>query len=941
VKRKAIPLLTIIACLAAAVHLAVPGAAQEGAGSPAAKGRACASCHKEQCDTWASNGHARTGASLKGDERTDPSCLACHAPQADLEKGVGCASCHGTADYECGDFNRAVAAGRRMPAEASCRSCHKASQKHPDLEFQFQVDYPVVKHDRAKPRDLFAPDEIYRRFKTYTEADGLPHSKVFAVKVNGKDVWAGTEEGLARLRGGKWQSWKASDGLVHRAVTSLDCDKQTGEVFVGTLGGVSVFDGQRFVNYTQENSGLVNNVVFGVALQGDDLWIATFDGISRMNRSTRKWTNYRLHEAPLDEVWIYGCEATFDRVNFAVWGGGLVEYLPGRDHWQAYHDPDGSFELDLIRNDGVVSQMTTAVSQDNGLTWVGSYFGTSRYDGRDWMEYNEDDSGLASNFINFVKARRFTGWHATDKGLSALDTKRGRWVNYRRLEGPVPQTSIEITDLDGKRRRRFVADTAFPYDFIWGLDFSGEDIWIATSNGLARGTYGSSDDRLYPVETPTANEAAQKPAVEPAAAPGERPLVGLVERKLFGDGFAQKVLGPEYTQPYVHFKKPHAVPLAKDFSGFVDPIGREDTSFENDSEVRIGFLGCLSGPFRAYSTEMLRGAQLAVEEINAAGGYRGKPVVLKIRDDKARMGNTANETVKLIYDDKVLAFLGSMSSDTTHVALRVALKGGVAELTSISTDPTITQIVVPWIFRCLADDWSQSRALAKLVFLERKFKRVALLERNNRYGRMGSAEIKRVAKRMGHPITLAIRYGKSTKTFAEHIRKIREYGADAVIIWGLYAKGAQIVKEMDAAGLDIPIFGADGLVAPRFIELAGKSAEGVVVTYPYDFYRDDPITQRFNRKFKQRYDHDPDSFAAHGYDAMYILFGAVKRAGLNRTRIRDELARTRDFHGATGIISFDHRGNDVRGVQFAVVHEGKFLPLRMAGRHVRKGRHEK
>ncbi|MHC4957716.1 MAG: ABC transporter substrate-binding protein [Planctomycetota bacterium] len=935
----AIPPLTIIACLVgAAVYFAGPGAAQEDDCRPVAQGGAadCAACHAEQCDTWKDTGHAQAGASLKGDETSDKSCLACHAPQEDLAKGVGCATCHGDG-FSCGDFNAAVASGRRMPADATCRTCHASTERHPDLAFQFQVDYPAIRHETAKPRDLFAPEGLYRRFVTYTKADGLPHSKVFAVKAAGNDVWAGTDDGLARLRAGRWQSWNVAEGLVHQAVTSLDCDKKTNEVFVGTLGGVSVFDGERFVNYTQENSKLVNNAVFGVALQGDDLWIATFDGISRLHRPTGKWTNYRLHEAPLDEVWIYGCEATHDRVNFAVWGGGLVEYLPGDNHWQAYHDPDGSFELDLIRNDGVISQMTTAVSSGNGNTWVGSYFGTSRYDGRDWHEYNEDDSGLASNFINFVKARRSEGWHATDKGLSVLDTRRERWVNYRRLEGPVAQTSIEITDLDGKQRRRFVADTPFPYDFVWGIDFHGEDIWIATSNGLARGTYGAPDDRLYPVET-LATDPVAPAAKAPTAAPGK--LVGLVPRELFGKGFAQEVLGPEYTQPYVHFKKPHAVPLAKDFSGFVDPIGRDDTTFENDKEVRIGFLGCLSGPAKAYSGEMLNGAQLAVEEINAAGGYRGKPVVLKLRDDQARMGNTANQTVKLIYEDKVLAFLGSMSSDTTHVALRVALKGEVAELTSISTDPTITQVVVPWIFRCLADDWSQSRALAKLVFMERKFKRVALLERNNRYGRMGSAEIKRVAKRMGHPINLAIRYGKSTETFDEHIRKIREYGADAIIIWGLYAKGAQIVRELDAAGLDIPVFGADGLVAPRFIELAGKSAEGVVVTYPYDFYRDDPVTQRFNRDFKKRFGHDPDSFAAHGYDAMYLVFRAVQRAGLNRTRIRDELARTRDFHGATGIISFDHRGNDVRGVEFAVVHDNKFLPLRMAGQHVRKGRHE-
>jgi len=934
-KRAVLPLFTIAVVLGAAILVASPGAAEDpGARAPK---KTCASCHESQHASWSQSGHAGAGTRLTGAERDDPSCTKCHAPQRDIAAGVGCASCHGSG-FECGDWNHAVTGGRTLPAERSCLQCHRKSEAHKDLEFQYQVDYPAVAHESDKRPDPFTHDGVYRRFETFREADGLPHGKVFAVKVNGDDVWAGTDGGLARLRDGKWKSWRVKDGLVHQAVTSLDVDRETGAVIVGTLGGVSVFDGKQFTNYTEENSELVNNVVFGVSLLGEDLWVATFDGISRLNRRTGAWTKYRLHEAPLDEVWIYGCEAAPDRMNFAVWGGGLVEYLPEHDHWQAYHDPDGSFELDLIKNDGVTSQMTTGVSHDNGNVWVGSYFGSSRYDGRDWFEYNEDDSGLVSNFINFVKARRLEGWHATDKGLSVLDLKRGRWVNYRRLEGPVAHTSIELTDLDGRERRRFIAESAFPYDFIWGIDFQGDDIWLATSDGLARGRYGTSADTLFATESPVRRPSAP---VIAAGAPGAGAPVGLVPSELFGVGFAQEVLEPEFTQPYVFFKKPHAVPLAKDFSGFVDPIGREDTSFENDKEVRVGFIGCLSGPFKAYSVEMLRGAQLAVDEINARGGYRGKPIVLKIRDDQATMGKTANQTVKLIYEDKVLAFLGSMSSDTTHVALRVALKGECAELTSISTDPTITQIVVPWIFRCLADDWSQSRALAKFVFQERKFKRVALLERNNRYGRMGSAEIKRVAKRMGHPITLAVRYGKSTKTFAEHIRKIRDYGADAVIIWGLYAKGAQIVREMAEAGLDIPVFGADGLVAPRFIELAGEAAEGVVVTYPFDFYRNDPVTKRFNRDFKQRYGHDPDSFAAHGYDAMYIVWNAIRKAGLNRTRIRDALAQTRDYHGATGIISFDHRGNDIRGVQFAVVHDGKFLPLRMAREHMRPGRHEK
>ena len=141
--------------------------------------------------------------------------------------------------------------------------------------------------------------------------------------------------------------------------------------------------------------------------------------------------------------------------------------------------------------------------------------------------------------------------------------------------------------------------------------------------------------------------------------------------------------------------------------------------------------------------------------------------------------------------------------------------------------------------------------------------------------------------------------------------------------------------------MEIPYFGADGLVAQAFIDQAGEAAEGVVVTYPYDFFRNDPLTKDFNARFKAKHGYDPDSFAAHGYDTLMVLWQAVKRGGLNRTRIRDALAETKDFHGVTGMISFDHRGNDMRGVDFAVVKDGKFLPLRMAGEYVRKGAHEK
>lgn len=947
-RRALIPILVLALCIPALLAIG-----QEKAAPP--HGGNCASCHAkeatgDQWGSWKDSGHAKAfeilgseeakavmaRVGLEGDAQQAEACLSCHAPMSDKrETGVSCEVCHGmSTGYAgvCGEsFAKAVEKGMHLPGERDCLRCHSPSKAHPDLEFTFVLDAGDIAHPRPEPKDpeesLFDTAGLYRNWTVYGVKDGLPHHMVFGVTPHGDDVWFATEDGAALLRDGKFRSWGVEDGLPHPAVTQIVVDGKTGEVWASTLAGIASFDGKTWTAYTQENSGLRNNCTFGITLFGDDVWIATFDGIARYDRKAGEWKEYYLDNAPLDEVWIYGCEANHEMVNFAVWGGGLVQYYPEDDHWEAHHDPDGSFEMDLIQNDGVISMMTTSTSYDNGRTWMASYFGMCAYDGQSWIENDMDNSGLLSNFINFVKARRDEGWFATDRGISCFDAKRNRFVNYAKLGGPGSYGEITIVSRDGSQRRAVRTKTSIPYNFVWGIAFSGEDIWVATSDGVARGTYGDG-----PPVRPILSPYGEKPeaGAEPEA-PKERPDIG----------FAGRVLDPRYTQPYYRFRKPSTIPLDRPFSDFVDPVGRSDTRFENADEVRLGFIGCLSGPAKAYSQEMLNGALMAVEEINAAGGYHGKPVVLKIRDDKASMGINANQTVKLCFEDEVLGFIGSMSSDTTHVALRVALKCEVPEITCISTDPTITQIVVPWIFRCLADDWSQSRALARYVFKERGFRKVALLEHNNRYGRMGSMELKRVATRMGVPIKIALKYPSKQKDFKPLLKLIKEYGADAIVNWGLYPQAANIVKQMKEMGMDIPYFGADGLVAQAFIDQAGEAAEGVVVTYPYDYYRDDPLTKDFNRRYKEKHGYEPDSFAAHGYDTLMVLWQAVKRGGLNRTRIRDALAETKNFHGVTGTISFDHRGNDMRGVDFAVVKDGKFLPLRMAGEHVRKGAHEK
>jgi ABC-type branched-subunit amino acid transport system substrate-binding protein len=154
------------------------------------------------------------------------------------------------------------------------------------------------------------------------------------------------------------------------------------------------------------------------------------------------------------------------------------------------------------------------------------------------------------------------------------------------------------------------------------------------------------------------------------------------------------------------------------------------------SEIRIGFIGPLyNHRDQALGNRMLNGATLAIGEANAAGGYGGKAFKLMVHNDSAVWGAASNEIVKMVYDEKVWAMFGSISSDTTHIALRVTLKAETPLVNSASTDPTIPETIVPWYFTDIQDDRLQGYTLARHIYSELGLKRIAILRVNDRYGR--------------------------------------------------------------------------------------------------------------------------------------------------------------------------------------------------------------
>jgi len=330
------------------------------------------------------------------------------------------------------------------------------------------------------------PPEMPRyRWESFTTANGLPNDRVYSVAVDGDRVWAATDDGLALIEGGKVVKMiRPADGLAHRACLALSLDKKRHDLWVATMGGASRISGGRIDTFTQLSSGLANDVVYGVAAYGDEVWFATAAGASRLNVKTNQWSIYNERNTPMQEIWTYGVSPGADKVYYAVWGAGLLEYTRATDRWKSYEDPDGDNEIVLYKDQGLIHEITTSVSYVKDIVWVATYFGVSRYDGRNWKNFLDKDSGLPSNFLNQVKSIDGNRtWFSTDKGLAYYDGVN--WAVYRpNLQTHAPEMSIR----DAKGKVWPVAVTSAPaHNYIFGVDFQGDDIWVATAQGLSHG----------------------------------------------------------------------------------------------------------------------------------------------------------------------------------------------------------------------------------------------------------------------------------------------------------------------------------------------------------------------------------------------------------------------------------------------------------------------
>jgi ligand-binding sensor domain-containing protein len=364
------------------------------------------------------------------------------------------------------------------------------------MKFYFSIIYILIISStvlsQTNTPTLAGEPYVYTQWETFTTESThgkLINDHIFFMEADGDSLWIGTENGLVLFENGTWKSWTEKDGLPWRVVMGIVKDHKTGDLWLALFGeGIARFSGGLFQHFTQMNSGLLNDVVYGVDIQGDNVWVATTAGISRYNQVTGEWAVFNEKHAPMEEVWTYNVDAAEDKVYFAVWGGGILEWTVATSSWKDYVDPDKEMEIDLYRDDGLIHVITTSASYVDKILWASTYFGLSRYDGRNWRGYMDHDSGLPSNFINYAIGRSGTSCYScTDKGLGVLvDFESDTWVTYHQEKENAKSWTASVM-IGGDKIKSFPTNLDLPNHFSISVEFMGDDLWVGTGHGLARG----------------------------------------------------------------------------------------------------------------------------------------------------------------------------------------------------------------------------------------------------------------------------------------------------------------------------------------------------------------------------------------------------------------------------------------------------------------------
>lgn len=345
--------------------------------------------------------------------------------------------------------------------------------------------------------------------------------------------------------------------------------------------------------------------------------------------------------------------------------------------------------------------------------------------------------------------------------------------------------------------------------------------------------------------------------------------------------------------------------------------------------VTIGVIAPLTGEIPKVGESTQNAAEMAVEEINNAGGLRvgdtSYQVEIIVEDNESKAESSVAAATKLITQDNVLAIIGPQSSKQAVPTGQVANDRETPMISPWSTNPDTT-VNRPWVFRAAFLDPFQGPVVAKFAADEFGATTAAVLYDIGSDYPKGLAENFRDAfTEQGGEVVAFESFTTGDTDFSAQLTKIADANPDVIFTPQYYNEVPLIVQQAHELGIDVPILGSDSWGTPDLIDLCGEDCEGLFFSTHYapDIATD--VAQAFISDYEERYGEKPDDVAALTYDAFQMLFQAIEDAGaIDKPAIRDALAAIDRYEGVTGIMSFDEQGDPTKCAVIIQIKDGAF-----------------
>lgn len=332
-------------------------------------------------------------------------------------------------------------------------------------------------------------------------------------------------------------------------------------------------------------------------------------------------------------------------------------------------------------------------------------------------------------------------------------------------------------------------------------------------------------------------------------------------------------------------------------------------------EIVLGHYASMTGSQATFGRSTDNGIQLAVDEINQAGGVNGKKVRVITYDDKGDSREAGTAVTRLVTKDGVVAVLGEVASTLSLVGAPVCQENGVPMVSPSSTNPKVTK-VGDMIFRVCFIDPFQGFVCAKFAREHeglKAAKAAILYDQVAAYAVGLQEEFAKAFVQQGGEIVSKQTYQEGDQDFSAQLTAIRASQPDVIFIPGYYTDVGNIALQARKLGITVPLLGGDGWDSAKLGEIGGDAINGSFYSNHYSHEDPDPRVQEFIKKYKERFNGTPDGLAALGYDAARIVCEAIGKAGSRKgADIAAALANTKDFPGVTGKISIDAERNAVK-----------------------------